>query len=500
MNMSGIAGVFRRADDRLFTKKRIPILLGLLPLMLANRVAAQTFTTLHSLTAGSTNVSGVYTNAEGAHPFAGLVSSGATLYGTAQDGGNSGKGTVFAITTDGKSLSTLHNFTPTSGNLNVNSDGAIPQARLILGGNILYGTTLAGGSGGVGTVFAVNVDGSGFVALHSFTSLSATGDGAYPYAGLVLPGNTLYGTTSEGGAAGNGTVFSVNTDGTGFRSLFSFAASRTNASGFYTNTDGAHPWAGLILSGNTLYGTASEGGSTGKGTAFAINVDGTGFTNLHNFTAVNSDGAYPYAGMFLSGNTLYGTTEFGGSTGNGTVFAVNTDGSGFRTLHSFSGLNDGAGPAADLMLSNNTLYGTTEFGGSTGNGTLFAVNTNGTGFITLHNFNALTDGAVPAAGLVLSGTILYGTATGGGNSSLGTVFSFSLGGGINLPTLTIIPLGSNVALLWPVNATGFTLQSTTNLVPPTAWTPVLTIPSVINGQNTVTNPISSTQQFFRLIQ
>ena len=70
----------------------------------------------------------------------------------------------------------------------------------------------------------------------------------------------------------------------------------------------------MILSGNTLYGTATDGGSSGNGTVFAVNTDGTGFTNLHSFTALdlyytNSDGANPYAGLILSGNTLYGTAH-----------------------------------------------------------------------------------------------------------------------------------------------------------------------------------------------
>src|SRR2546422_929481 len=103
----------------------------------------------------------------------------------------------------------------------------------------------------------------------------------------------------------------------------------------FTGSDGAAPFAGLILSGTTLYGTANTGGSSGAGTVFAINTDGTGFTNLHSFTG-GSDGATPYGGLVLSGNTLYGTATYGGSSGNGTVFKVNTDGSGFTNLYSFN--------------------------------------------------------------------------------------------------------------------------------------------------------------------
>ena len=82
----------------------------------------------------------------------------------------------------------------------------------------------------------------------------AGSDGDYPYAGLILSGNTLYGTTAYGGSSGNGTVFAVNTDGTGFTNLHSFTARSVL---IYTNSDGADPHAGLILSGNTLYGTAT---------------------------------------------------------------------------------------------------------------------------------------------------------------------------------------------------------------------------------------------------
>jgi uncharacterized repeat protein (TIGR03803 family) len=253
---------------------------------------------------------------------------------------------------------------------------------------------------GLGLIPAGRVTAQTFTTLYSFTGDS---DGGNPYAGLILSGSTLYGTAFYGGTSGNGTVFKVNTDGTGFTNLYSFTA--YSGPYPYTNSDGAGPRAGLILSGNTLYGTAQAGGSSGHGTVFAVNTDGTGFTNLHSFTALssvtygnNSDGASPQAGLILSGNTLYGTAYYGGSSGNGTVFAVNTDGTGFTTLHSFTAGNynfslvitnsDGASPQAGLILSGNTLYGTASFDGSSGNGTVFAVNTNGTGFTTLHSFTA----------------------------------------------------------------------------------------------------------------
>src|SRR5450759_4429359 len=111
----------------------------------------------------------------------------------------------------------------------------------------------------------------------------------------------LYSSAASDVYKRQGTVFAVHTNGTGFTNLHTFN---------YSN--GAHPDAGLILSGNTLYGTTVGGGSSGDGTVFAVNPNGTGFTNLHSFTAfsvlssTNSDGANPTAGLILSGNTLYG--------------------------------------------------------------------------------------------------------------------------------------------------------------------------------------------------
>src|SRR6185503_15792040 len=161
---------------------------------------------------------------------------------------------------------TLHNFS--------GSDGANPYAGLITNSsaNTLYGTAAYGGSGEVGTVFAVNTDGSGFTTLHDFDYVN---DRANPYAGLILSGNTLYGTASEGGNFDEGTVFSVNTGGTGFTTLHSFQGSyrfclsdfdcpcgfqcfdstclrQVFCNGDTRDTEGQKPYAGLILSGNTL--------------------------------------------------------------------------------------------------------------------------------------------------------------------------------------------------------------------------------------------------------
>jgi uncharacterized repeat protein (TIGR03803 family) len=259
----------------------------------------------------------------------------------------------------------------------------------------------------LGLMLTGRVTAQTFTVLHSLT----LDEGFNLFAPLVLSSNILYGA-AQGGPGGispnqNGNLFKLNTDGTGFTNLHTF-----------TLNDGAFPDAALILSGSTLYGTTSEGGSEVFGTVFSINTDGTGFTTLHDFYG---DGhGEPNGGLVLSSNTLYGTTRYGGTSGDGAVFAINTDGTGFTNLHTFT-LIDGANPLDVLLISGNTLYGTTTTGGSSGNGTVFAVNTDGSSFTTLYGFtqfiadgtNAFgystnSDGANPIAGLVLSSTPFMG--------------------------------------------------------------------------------------------
>jgi len=344
----------------------------------ALRTNGAAFTTPYNFTGDS----------DGANPSAGLILSNNTLYGTASGGGSFGAGTVFAVKPNGTGFTNLHSFTvPVNDSFGfyTNSDGAYPQTGLLLSGNILYGAANNGGRSGQGTVFAVNTNGLGFATLHSFSS--GTG-GAYSSAGLILLSNSLYGT--DYGNLGKGTVFAINTDATGFTNYYAFTTGNLNGNGILTNNDGANPHAELISLGNTLFGTAEHGGSYGNGTVFAMCADGTVFTTLHSFAAgalnalglfTNSDGANPSARLILSGNTLYGTANAGGISGHGTVFAVNTNGTGFANLYSFSATppypnitnRDGANPSAGVVLSGNTLYGTAAYGGSSGNGTIFSL-------------------------------------------------------------------------------------------------------------------------------
>jgi uncharacterized repeat protein (TIGR03803 family) len=470
-------------------------------LLAINKAPAQIFTTLHMF--APPMLAYPQTNLDGAHPECELVLSGNTLYGTAPIGSATGDGTVFGVNTNGTPFTNLYNFTVPALNANeteyINFDGFGVGNGLVGSGNPFYGIASQGGTNGFGTVFAVSTN--GFATLHTFTGK----DGSGPVTPLILSGETLYGTTASGGSSGNGTIFAINTNGLNFANLYNFSAETSNSLGHLTNSDGATPLGVLVLEGNTLYGTANAGGLDGYGAIFALNLNDGHFTNLYSFTGGN-DGANPQAGLILSDATLYGTAVFGGTNGAGSIFAINTNDLSFKNLYSFSSsINDspnadGANPLGPLTLAGGTLFGTAVYGGTKAGGTVFAIGTNGTGFAIMHEFTGGNDGENPAGGLLLANNTFYGTASGGGTGTGfnggGTVFSISLS--VNPPKLFIALYTTNVVLTWTTNSISFTLESTTNLIPPTTWITNSSSPVIINGNNTVTNSVSNTLRFYRL--
>jgi uncharacterized repeat protein (TIGR03803 family) len=392
---------------------------------------------------------------DGAKPESSLILDGSgTLFGTTKYGGSADYGTVFSVRTDGTDFRLLHTFVWGPG-------GVYPVASLILDGSgNLYGTTELAGSDS-GTVFRLRTDGTNFRVLHTFGRDPS--DGVYPYASLILDGSgNLYGTTWTGGTSGLGTVFSLKTDGTSFQLLHTFAGGPS---------DGAHPWASLILdlAGN-LYGTTHYGGRSGNGTAYSVKTDGTNFHLLHSFVGGAGDGLKPHASLILDGSgNLYGTTYRGGTSNLGTVFSVKTDGTDFHLLHSFVGdAGDGAYPYASLILDGSgNLYGTTNEGGASNQGTVFSVKTDGTKFHLLHNFvGGASDGASPSASLILDGSgNLYGTTLARDPLDYGAVFSVTTDG-TKFQLLHAFQPGAGEGL-WPYAS--LTLDSSGNLYGTTYW-------------------------------
>jgi uncharacterized repeat protein (TIGR03803 family) len=380
------------------------------------------------------------TNQDGANPAAGLALSGSALCGSTLNGGLKGAGTLFYIAPDASSFKSFRSLSNAP-------DAGFPQGDLLASGNNLFGTSFAGGTNGVGTVYVVQTNGAlsrllNFGAVDPNTATNLAGAGPNAAVVLAASGNILFGAAGLGGLNGNGVIFSVTTTGAA-STLHTFTALDSNTG---TNADGATPMGAMVLSGSTLYGTTSAGGTGGNGTVFSVGTNGNNFTTLYSFsgldpvTGTNTDGAIPYGGLVLSNGILYGTTMAGGPGESGTIFSIGTDGSGFTVLYPFTAVDpitrtntDGAKPVANLLLVGGTLYGTTPAGGFGADGTVFSVSTGGGQFQPLYSFSAVNsgngtnaDGAIPDGDLVLVGNSLYGTTFAGGLRAAGTVFSLAL--------------------------------------------------------------------------
>jgi uncharacterized repeat protein (TIGR03803 family) len=285
-----------------------------------------------------------------------VADASGNLYGTTAYGGANSYGTVFMISVAGGER-ILQSFTG-------GADGGVPHGGLVIdqGGN-LFGTTFAGGSSGLGTVFEVTASGQ-FSTLYTFPD---SAHGSHPNAALTLGADgNLYGTTQYGGASNRGTVFRFETGAGTETVLYSFTGM----------PDGAYPQSQLVFHGNALYGTTTEGGSTNNGTVFRISTSNAE-TVIHNFGGT-PDGSYPIAGVVMdNAGNIYGTTLHGGSNstpGAGTVYKIDTAGNE-TPLYSFQGSFDGQGPASGLVLNatGTAVYGTTEVGGFDCCGDIYSV-------------------------------------------------------------------------------------------------------------------------------
>jgi uncharacterized repeat protein (TIGR03803 family) len=294
-------------------------------------------------------------------------------------------------------------------------DGASPQAGLIQAsdGNF-YGTTTGGGAANnAGTAFKLTPAGVETV-IWSFGGTS--NDGANPATGLIQASDgNFYGTTTNGGIHGSGTVFKLTSAGVE-SVLWSFGGAG----------DGANPQAGLIqASDGNFYGTTKGGGTHGYGTVFKLTPAGVE-TVLWSFGGTG-DGAWPFASLIqASDGSFYGTTNIGGANNAGTVFKLTPAGVA-TVLWSFGGASDGASPWAGLIqATDRNFYGTTQGGGVNNTGTIFRLTPSGAETV-LHSFgrNDTSDGTNPFAGLIqATDGNLYGTTIGGGTNLKGTVFKY----------------------------------------------------------------------------
>jgi uncharacterized repeat protein (TIGR03803 family) len=361
--------------------------------------------------AGTLTVLHSFNGADGGSPSGGLTQGGdGSFYGTTYSGGaygGSGYGTIFKVDAAG-TLTTLHRFT-------YGVDGAYPSDWLVKGtDDSMYGTTSYGGAAGYGTVFKIDATGT-LTTFHSFDY----GSGGSPFGGLTQGRDgSFYGTTSSG-APGFGTIFKINAAGT------------LTTLHFFNGADGVFP-SGRLTQGSdgSFYGTTSQGGTVapGYGTVFKIDVAGT-LTTLHSFNSV--DGAQPRGGVFQADDgSFYGITGSGGAAGYGTIFRIDAAGT-LTTLHNFNYTNGGSPSGGIIQGDDRAFYGTTSQGGALGSGTIFKIDSAGT-LTSLHTFGA-REPRNPHEGLIQAGDGSFlGTTWEGGAANRGTVFTIDAAGALTV--------------------------------------------------------------------
>ena len=320
---------------------------------------------------------------------------------------------VTAVSTALAQFTKLHDFAGSP------SDGDSPYYVMpVTDGTYIYGTTRFGGAYGHGVVFRKSTFGTGFSILHSFAG--GTGDGMNPYAGLAISGSTLYGTTLSGGNNNYGIIFKVDTDGNNYSMLHQFGGAVS---------DGGSPQGSLLVDGNTLYGMTRDGGVTNIGVIFKIGTDGSNHSILHEFTGGSNDGSEPIGSLLLSGGSLYGMTTIGGTNNYGVIFKTDTDGNNYTNIYSFAGQPEGKYPYGSLTPYSGALYGMTTDGGTFGNGTIFRINSDGSGYTNLHKFNGPPfEGRDPYGKLTLNNGSFYGLTPRGGGNDHGTIFRIGTDG------------------------------------------------------------------------
>jgi uncharacterized repeat protein (TIGR03803 family) len=386
---------------------------------------SQTFTVLHEF----------YGGPDGYQPQDGLtVDARGNFYGATEQGGMGyyAYGVAFKLSKVRSNwiLSTLTEF-------GHDEDGYYPYAGVTLGPDTaVYGTTEDGGVGcggnGCGTVFRLttpaNVPRSVYnpdarTVIYRFSGP----DGQNPLGRLIFDrAGNMYGTTSNGGPRGAGTIFQLT--GSGSQWIL------TTLYGFGDGFDGGQPWGELVMdAAGNLYGTNAQGGGLCYcGVVFELSpsAGGWNYQVLHTFVPAQ-DGGWPHAGLTMdAAGNLYGTTSTYGPNLGGTVFELSPMNGGwnFNVIYALSG-SSGDGPAGSLLLdSAGNLYGTTQLNGAYDEGSVFKLTPqNGTWVYTaLHDFTVGDDGAEPKGNLLMdSSGNLYGMTSYGGRYGGGTVWEIT---------------------------------------------------------------------------
>lgn len=445
----------------------VVILLSLVSAIVSRGLAsAQTVSTIYS-----------FTGPTGEYPGFGVLTQGrdGRLYGTTQSGGAYGYGNIFKQRTVGPGNVVLYNFTG-------GSDGGDPYGGLTLAKNgYYYGTTLEGGTSGKGTLFEVTSEGI-FTVLYNFTGAV---DGSYPAAPPIegTDGN-FYGTTN-GFNLQDSALYRYNPFTEILTTLYTFDSSSSSWSQPLQGSDGY------------LYATSSGGGEFDCGYIVKLTTEGA-VQGTHSFDCF-AGGNGPVAPLTQAADgNYYGTTEHGGlSSDAGIIFKLDEENGKFTVLHDFGATNgDGLYPAAGITQGNDgNLYGATAAGGSLGYGSLFRVSSSGV-YSRIYSFPILQGAPYQAPTVApvqdTNGTF-YGTTELGGSSALGSIYALSMGLG---PFVEFVHSQGNVGAQAEILGQGFigTTSVTFNgvsaafIVDSNTYLTATVPPGASSGSVTITTP------------
>ena len=290
----------------------------------------------------------------------------------------------------------------------------------------------------------------------------------------------LYGSTAVGGSAGHGTLFKINTNGSGYLVIHAFTG----------NPDGAETYSKIRESTNgVLYGVTGFGGINGGGTVYRLNKDGSEYNVVHYFSPL-TDGYRPVVGLLEgSDGALYGTTEYGGTNSVGTLFKVNKDGNGFTVLRHFLNIaTDAQNPSCELTEgSDGAVYGACTGGGTALNGCVFKLNKDGSGFTFLRRFSFVTGDAEYPIGSGLTECddgVFYGATFKGGDLRTGCVYALSLDALPPRVSGLSVSNKSNVVQFAGSSGISYDVQRSSDL---TSWSILSTVTFPLNGIVTFTD-------------
>jgi len=347
----------------------------------------------------------------GANPFASLVQAGnGLLYGTTRSGGINGDGVLFSFNTSGNIYTKILDFDGTNGSV---PTGSLSQAS----DSLLYGATASGGLNNQGVIYSFNTNGNVFSSLFDFDGTN----GISPRGTLVQTSNGLLYGIASGGIYGCGVLFNFDPDSNAYNKLLDFNASSV----------GSKPYGSLVQAKNgLLYGMTLWGGTQNLGVMFSFDPVTGDYYKLTDFDG--SNGSRPSGSLIQSGNgLLYGLTIGGGIYNKGVLFSFNPVGNIYSVLLDFDGINKGQFPAGSLLqASNGLLYGMTLGGGINNQGVIFSFNPVGNVYSKLFEFDII-NGAIPRGNLIQANNgLLYGIAEDGGINNTGVLFSFNTAGNV----------------------------------------------------------------------